>query len=100
MSTEMAMFLGELGSFIAATGQLEGVVTTQTVAENTVDKLEGYLNVLTAILHSLEADGGDPDVRQLISLFNDSGRHTGGWILKWALTLTLPMKKRRVAAVC
>ena len=72
------------GSFIIGTGQLEGVATnTQTVAEDTVHKLEGYLNILAAILYSLETDRHDPEVRQLISLFDDLRRNLKDILLRW-----------------
>lgn len=79
----MEEFLEELASFISATGQLDGATTTQTVAEDTVHKLESYLNVFAAILRSLEADDSDPEVRQLISLFNDLNKSLENILLRW-----------------
>ena len=83
MSAELDAFLLELTAFITDIGQLEGVATTQTVAEDTVYKIEGYLNVVTAILDSLHADEADPDLRQLIDMFSDLLKDLEGILKRW-----------------
>ncbi len=83
MSTEMDEFLRELEYFVTAASQLEGV-SAQTVAEDTVHKIENYLNIVSAIIQSFEEDqDDDAEVRQLAQLFNDLVKDLQEILSRW-----------------
>ena len=81
--SELDLFLRALGSFVSGASQLEGA-PTQSVAEDTVHKVESYLNVLNGIIQSFEEDQDeDTEVRQLAVLFNDLVKELQGILSRW-----------------